>query len=169
MKVEERFYEIGSLEGIRDLLDFLDDARRFSGSRRRPEWQAVVREGRPYPPSSARDLRIFPDARVSLDDLKDAGFLLIVVTNQPDVARGTLRRETLNSINQAIAAALPVDEIVTCCHDDADGCACRKPKPGLLIDAASRHKIDRHELYDRHRRRTDWNGPAVRRQAAPRS
>jgi len=104
--------------------------------------EVVVHEGLPYPPASLEDLRLAPDAVAALARLKDAGFLLIVVTNQPDVARGTQSRAVVEAMNLAIGAALPLDDFFTCWHDDADACACRKPKPGLLVEAAERHGID---------------------------
>ena len=104
--------------------------------------EVVVRNGLPHPPASLEDLRLAPDAAASLARLKAAGFLLIVVTNQPDVARGTQSRVIAEAMNRAIAAALPLDDFFTCWHDDADACACRKPKPGLLLEAAERHSID---------------------------
>jgi transaldolase len=96
---------------------------------------AVVRDGKPYPPASVDDLVIAPDAVQALRRLRAAGYRLVVVTNQPDVARGTQRREVVEGINAALAAALPLDEIRVCYHDDRDGCACRKPAPGLLTQS----------------------------------
>ena len=104
--------------------------------------RAVVRAGRPYPPATPADLQILPDAPSALGAIKAAGFLLIGVTNQPDVARGTQRREAVETINAALIAALPLREILVCYHDDRDGCDCRKPLPGLLLQAAARHAID---------------------------
>ena len=69
--------------------------------------------------------------------LRAAGFLLIVVTNQPDVARGTTTREAVEEINAALGAALPIDEFRTCFHDSGFECDCRKPKPGALLAAAA--------------------------------
>jgi len=104
--------------------------------------EAVIQEGRPYSPSSIEQLKIRPDAASSLARLKTAEFLLIVVTNQPNVARGHQTRAAVEAMNAAVAAALPIDEFLVCWHDDPDACPCRKPKPGLLLDAASRHNID---------------------------
>jgi D-glycero-D-manno-heptose 1,7-bisphosphate phosphatase len=75
-------------------------------------------------------------------DLKAHGFALYVITNQPDVARGTQTREAVEAIHQALASSLPIDDIFVCYHDDADDCACRKPKPGLLLEAQRKHNID---------------------------
>jgi D-glycero-D-manno-heptose 1,7-bisphosphate phosphatase len=98
--------------------------------------RAIVRDGRPYSPGRLEDLEILPDVPEALKRLHEAGFRLIVVTNQPDVARGTLRREVLDAMHARLAACLPLDEFRVCPHADADACTCRKPKPGLLVQAA---------------------------------
>jgi D-glycero-D-manno-heptose 1,7-bisphosphate phosphatase len=103
--------------------------------------RAIVREGKPYPPRSLAELQILPDAQNTLTALKAAGFLLIGVTNQPDVARGTQRREVVEAINAALLATLPLADILVCYHDDPDHCDCRKPLPGLLLQAASRYGV----------------------------
>ena len=94
--------------------------------------RAVVRNGRPYPPAGVEDLEVLPGVLEALARLKAAGFALVVVTNQPDVARGSQTAETVAAIHRRLEALLPLDEFRVCCHDDADGCDCRKPKPGLL-------------------------------------
>lgn len=104
--------------------------------------EAVVRAGKPYPPATVADVRIVPQAQKALERLRTEGFLLIVVSNQPDVGRGTQSRAEVEAINQLLRAELPLDEIVICPHDDADGCACRKPKPGMILDAARKHGVD---------------------------
>lgn len=98
--------------------------------------RAVVRDGMPYPPARIEDLEILPGVPEALARLHDAGFRLVVVTNQPDVARGTQRRDVIDAMHASLAAALPLDEFRVCDHDDRDDCACRKPKPGLLEEAA---------------------------------
>jgi D-glycero-D-manno-heptose 1,7-bisphosphate phosphatase len=103
---------------------------------------AVIRGGRPYPPSTADDMRIVDNAAAHLAALKRAGFLLIVVTNQPDIARGRQSRETVDAMHSRLFAELPLDDVFVCDHDDLDGCSCRKPAPGLLIAAAAKHGID---------------------------
>jgi D-glycero-D-manno-heptose 1,7-bisphosphate phosphatase len=109
--------------------------------------RASVRDNKPYPPSSVSNLEILPGVPEALSQLKAAGFLLIVVSNQPDVARGTLPRYAVEDINQALAAALPIDEFRTCYHDTSAGCNCRKPKPGMLLDAADKWSIDLSRSY----------------------
>jgi D-glycero-D-manno-heptose 1,7-bisphosphate phosphatase len=104
--------------------------------------RSVVRAGTPYPPSGVNELAIYPDAAGALQRLKQAGYLLIVVTNQPDIARGTQTRAVVDEINAALGAALPIDEFVVCPHDNAANCTCRKPKPGMVLEAAARHAVD---------------------------
>jgi D-glycero-D-manno-heptose 1,7-bisphosphate phosphatase len=104
--------------------------------------QAMVRDGKPYPPSGVDELKIVAGVGESLRDLKQAGFLLIVVTNQPDIARGTQSRAAVDAIHQALGEALPLDDFFVCAHDDSDQCDCRKPRPGLLLRAAEKYGID---------------------------
>jgi D-glycero-D-manno-heptose 1,7-bisphosphate phosphatase len=77
----------------------------------------------------------------ALGTLQAADFLLFGVTNQPDVARGVQRREVVETINAALLAALPLTEILVCYHDNRDQCACRKPQPGLLLEAVQRYSV----------------------------
>ena len=104
--------------------------------------RAIVREGKPYPPSGLAEFEVLPGVVDACTALRAAGFLLIVVTNQPDVARGTQRREVVEAINDALRAQVPLDDIRACYHDEADGCTCRKPRPGLLLEAARDWQID---------------------------
>ena len=101
-----------------------------------------LRDGTPHPPAGLAELEIYADAPEALRRLKDAGFLLIVVTNQPDIARGMQAREVVDRINAALGEALPLDEFLVCPHDDDARCACRKPAPGMVLDAAARYAVD---------------------------
>jgi D-glycero-D-manno-heptose 1,7-bisphosphate phosphatase len=98
--------------------------------------RAVVKDGKPYPPQSLSELEILPGVAEAIRSLKAAGYLMVVVSNQPDVAKGTQSRETVESINRHLGSTLGIDHFQVCYHDDGDGCHCRKPKPGLLTDAA---------------------------------
>ena len=104
--------------------------------------EAVVREGKPYPPASAAEVRIVPGAAEALRRLKSQGLPLIVVTNQPDVARGRQTAEAVEAIHNRLRAELPIDDFLACFHDDGDGCVCRKPKPGLILEGAARQGAD---------------------------
>jgi len=109
--------------------------------------QSVVRDGKPYPPESVQDLRILSGVPESLSALHDAGFLTIVVTNQPDVATGKQNLDVVQAMHVRLRAELSLDDIRVCYHRDADGCECRKPKPGLLLQAARELGIDLAKSY----------------------
>jgi D-glycero-D-manno-heptose 1,7-bisphosphate phosphatase len=104
--------------------------------------RAVIRDGKPHPPASLRDLEILPHVPEALSAMRAQGYSLVVVTNQPDVARGTTSRELVDRIHERLKSKLDLDAILTCFHDDADACGCRKPKPGLLFQAALDFDID---------------------------
>jgi D-glycero-D-manno-heptose 1,7-bisphosphate phosphatase len=93
------------------------------------------------------NFEILPGVVDACRNLKEAGFKLIVVTNQPDVSRGKMSSKSLDEMNQKLRKELPLDDIYTCLHDDIDSCSCRKPKPGLLYKAADRHGISLTESY----------------------
>ncbi|MDA4129245.1 MAG: HAD family hydrolase [Thaumarchaeota archaeon] len=96
----------------------------------------------PLPPGSLEDLKIVPDARKYLLTLKEKGYILVMVTNQPDVKRGLLTREFIDLTNEKICDTLPLDRVFVCPHSDEDKCECRKPKPGMLLQAAKELGID---------------------------
>ena len=104
--------------------------------------QAVVRGGKPHPPDDAASMIITPGAATMMMELRELGFLLICVTNQPDIARGTRTLESVEAMNDRVRFELALDDLLMCPHDDADNCGCRKPKPGLLTMAADRFGID---------------------------
>lgn len=104
--------------------------------------RALLRNGRPVPPSTLDELAILPGVPEALTALRAAGFLLVVVTNQPDVARGYCSRVCVEEIHRRLESELTLDAIFTCFHDRADGCDCRKPRPGLLLEAAQTLGID---------------------------
>jgi D-glycero-D-manno-heptose 1,7-bisphosphate phosphatase len=101
----------------------------------------VERDGRPVAPTTLADFRLLPGVEAGVGRLKDAGFVVVVVTNQPDLATGRTSRETLEAMHDILRRAVPVDDIRVCPHVDADACECRKPKPGLLLAAAADHGL----------------------------
>jgi D-glycero-D-manno-heptose 1,7-bisphosphate phosphatase len=103
--------------------------------------RTLVSNGVPRPVERVADLEILPGVADALARLHEAGFALVVVTNQPDVARGTVDRRVVEQMHAQLRGALPIDAIECCYHDDADACGCRKPQPGMLIDAAARLDI----------------------------
>lgn len=103
---------------------------------------AIIKDGKPYPPTSVDEISIPEGVQTSLNTLKSVGFLLIGATNQPDVARGASTRSQVEAINGLLVKELCLNEIRVCYHDDKDDCICRKPRPGLLNSAATDHGID---------------------------
>jgi D-glycero-D-manno-heptose 1,7-bisphosphate phosphatase len=109
--------------------------------------RTIVKDGKSYPPALIEDLEILPGVREAIADLHQAGFLIVVVTNQPDVATGIQPLEIVEAMHRKLREMLLIDDIKTCYHIEADGCACRKPKPGMLLDAAREHSIDLTRSY----------------------
>lgn len=105
--------------------------------------RVIVRDGRPYPPVTPDELELLPGVAEACATLRQAGCRLIVVTNQPDIARGSQTVAGLEVLHQRLRGLVGVDDIRVCPHDDADQCECRKPRPGLLLDAARDWDIDR--------------------------
>lgn len=106
--------------------------------------RSVVRDGLPFAASTLEEFEIFPEVSEACRRLKDAGFLLIVATNQPDVGRGTMKKETVEAIHAEMCRQLPIDRVEVCYHPGhgASNCDCRKPRPGLLLNAARELGID---------------------------
>ena len=102
---------------------------------------ALVRDGKPYSPMSIVEVVIPPDVPDALTLLRRNGFRLVMVTNQPNIARRTQSRESIYAINRYLQERLGLDTTEICEHDDADNCDCRKPKPGMLLRAAKRDHI----------------------------
>jgi len=109
--------------------------------------RAVVIDGRPHPPASVDEVEIPPGVAEALQRLKDAGFVLIVVSNQPDVARGTTTLDVVEGINSRLLEHLPVDRFVMCFHDSGDNCDCRKPRPGMLLAGAEESGVELASSY----------------------
>lgn len=103
--------------------------------------EAPMRDGQPVAPATFSELRVLPGVLKALEAMKKAGLMLIVATNQPDVAKGDTRRDEVEAMHDYMRGYLPLDDIKVCYHTDADGCACRKPKPGMLQEAAREYGI----------------------------
>jgi len=104
--------------------------------------EAFVRGGVPTPPWSVKEFRVLPGVARACAGLREAGFVLVVVTNQPDVARGKLNSADVDRMHEHLRSIVPLDEICVCVHDDSDACTCRKPQPGMLLEAAARLNLD---------------------------
>ena len=106
--------------------------------------RANVRNGKPYAPRRLTDFRLLPWAAASIAMLKTSGFLVVVVTNQPDIGNGLVAAPVVEAMHRRLKARTRVDDIRVCPHTQEAGCACRKPKPGMLRAAANRWGIDLH-------------------------
>ncbi len=102
----------------------------------------VIREGVAASPRRWEDFHLLPGVVEAVTTLKRAGLLAVVVTNQPDIARGLLDVAVLERMHAKLREAVAIDAIYVCCHDDIARCDCRKPKPGLLFHAAEQWKIN---------------------------
>lgn len=107
----------------------------------------IIKEGKPFSPRKFEDFEFVDGIKNVLERFKTEGLLNIVVTNQPDIARGLMKKEELRKMHNLIRENLPVDDIFICPHDDADNCNCRKPKPGMLLEAAKKWDIDLSESF----------------------
>ena len=107
----------------------------------------VLKEGKPYPPENLESLAILPGVTEAIRIFKQNDFEIVVVTNQPDVKRGTSSKEKVNLINERLASSLSIDNFYVCFHDEVDGCSCRKPLPGMIFEAANQIGIDLARSY----------------------
>jgi D-glycero-D-manno-heptose 1,7-bisphosphate phosphatase len=104
--------------------------------------QVRVERQQPVSPLKVEELRMIESAAPLLSKLKAAGLLLIATTNQPGISRGYLPRRELDRIHDMLRRSFDLDDILVCPHDEADRCPCRKPKPGLLVEAAFKWHLD---------------------------
>lgn len=104
--------------------------------------EAIVRDKRPYAASAPEEVRIIPGATGACAELSRLGYLLVLTTNQPDVARGKITRRFVDETNAMLARELGLDDVQVCDHDNVHNCQCRKPKPGLMTQAAEKLGIE---------------------------
>lgn len=105
------------------------------------------REGRSFAVRSLKEFRLYPESYEALSLLKKAGFILIVVTNQPDIGAKIIAQDTVDQMHTILARDLPIDHISVCPHTKEQSCRCRKPLPGLLNKAATDLGIDLARSY----------------------
>jgi D-glycero-D-manno-heptose 1,7-bisphosphate phosphatase len=98
--------------------------------------KVILKDGIPFAPTNIEDVEILDGVISALDDLRNAQYKIIVVTNQPDVSRRKIDAKKIHEINNYIAKLTQLTNFYVCTHDDNDFCTCRKPKPGLIKSAA---------------------------------
>ncbi len=104
--------------------------------------ESIMRDGKPHSAMTPQDVRIIPGVPEACRELSRLGFLLVMVTNQPEIARGRISREFVEQTNEALARTLGLDDVEACPHDNDSNCQCRKPKPGMILQAAAKLGID---------------------------
>ena len=104
--------------------------------------ESILVDGVAVTPRTINEFCLIDGVVDAVDRLRAAGFVLIVVTNQPDVARGRQTVAVIEAMHEKLRSELTIDDVVTCFHDDDDACGCRKPKPGMLTNAIHRYGID---------------------------
>jgi len=107
----------------------------------------IIKEGKAFSPRKFEDFELVDGIKNVLERFKTEGLLNIIVTNQPDIARGLMKKEELQKMHNLIRENLPVNDIFVCTHDDADNCNCRKPKAGMLFEAVKKWDIDLSESF----------------------
>jgi D-glycero-D-manno-heptose 1,7-bisphosphate phosphatase len=109
--------------------------------------RAILIDGIPKPPTYVSDVEILPGVIEAIQILKNHDFVVVVVTNQPDVARGVTTQSQVESINAFIGVVTGIKHFYTCFHDDPDLCNCRKPAPGLIYSASQELGINVHDSF----------------------
>jgi D-glycero-D-manno-heptose 1,7-bisphosphate phosphatase len=104
--------------------------------------RAILVDGIPRPPYLISDVVIIEGVLQAIEKLKEHNFVPVVITNQPDVARGLTTRREVDSINAFIGRKAGIEHFYCCFHDDDDQCPCRKPAPGLIKLAAIELALD---------------------------
>jgi D-glycero-D-manno-heptose 1,7-bisphosphate phosphatase len=109
--------------------------------------RSQVRRGKPYAPRRLEDFRLLPGAAKAVRALKQAGFLVIVVTNQPDIGNGLVDPAIVDAMHARLRERAPVDDLRMCPHRQNERCHCRKPRPGMLAAAGQEWNIDLKRSY----------------------
>src|SRR5262245_36299466 len=113
--------------------------------------RVTIRDGLPHPPSHVGEFELYEDVPDGCARLKSANFLLVVITNQPDVGRGTQTRKVVEAMNLKMQSGLPfLDRVEGCYHGGeqfGQSCGCRKPQPGMILRAAAELNIDPKRSY----------------------
>ncbi len=109
--------------------------------------RAEVRDGKSYAPRRLAEFRLFPRVAEAVQGLREAGLVIVVVTNQPDIGAGRVSLETVEAMHERLRGRIPVDAIEVCPHVPQEGCTCRKPSAGMLLAAADRIGIDLQQSF----------------------
>jgi D-glycero-D-manno-heptose 1,7-bisphosphate phosphatase len=109
--------------------------------------KTIIRNGKPYSPSDMSQVEIIAGVNSALDKFRYLNFEIIVVTNQPNIARGIDHPNFLIEVHNYLKSKLSIENFYICLHDDSDNCICRKPLPGLLMIASQELDINLSDSY----------------------
>ncbi len=109
--------------------------------------ESILRDGKPHAPRTLEEFKLLPGVEEAVKNLQAAGFLLVVVTNQPDIGNGLVSADVVEQIHRGLQQLLPIRKIYMCPHKQTAGCECRKPKPGMLLAAAQEFDIEMEKSY----------------------
>ena len=111
--------------------------------------RALINNGKPYPPTNFNEFNILPHVVEACKKLKEAGYMLVVATNQPDVGRGTLSQNVVEEMHAFLLKNLSIDRVEVCYHPGRgpSNCDCRKPLPGMLLRASQELRLDLSESW----------------------
>ena len=115
----------------------------------------IIIDGKSYAPRLLKDFKIFPRVKSDVKKLRNNGFKVFVISNQPDIGNKLIKKKTLIEMHKLLKAKVPVNKIYFCPHTKIDRCKCRKPKPGMIIKASNESKIYLKESYVVGDRKTD--------------
>lgn len=108
--------------------------------------KAIVKNKKPYPPNNLSELKYVKGIRKLINTFKK-NYFIIIITNQPDFARGIQKKKNILEINNKIKKDLHIDKFYVCFHDNLDNCSCRKPKAGSFLAAQKKYKLNFSECY----------------------
>jgi len=107
----------------------------------------IIRNGKPYPPSSTKELKIIQGLEEAAHSFYKANLEVVIITNQPDIGNGHTTFAEVNKINEKIMNKTGIEHFYICPHIESDSCLCRKPKAGLLIKSAFELGISLQKSY----------------------
>lgn len=107
----------------------------------------IIRKRKPYAPRALFQFKIYKDVKLSITKLIENNFLIIIVTNQPDIGNGLMKKKELDLIHKKLRSHIHIDEIYSCTHSQKEKCKCRKPSPFFLLKAKRKYNIDLFKSY----------------------
>ena len=102
-----------------------------------------------YSARSLDEFKLLPGVKDSIARLNNSGFLTIIISNQPGVAFGYIKKEDVEKINESMKKELGISQVYNCFHhpEFTGDCNCRKPKDGMILSAIADHNIDLSESF----------------------